>query len=66
MHNERVGAAVQVRLQGPLFTSLEDWRRSQPKILARSEALRILIERALTSGKSQRRGRCLPSSREAS
>jgi hypothetical protein len=66
MHNEGVGAAVQVRLQGPLFTSLENWRRSQPKILPRSEALRILIERALAPDQTRRRGRCLTSSREAS
>jgi hypothetical protein len=40
-------AAVQVRLRGPLYIALEDWRRSRPKIPARSEALRQLIERAL-------------------
>jgi hypothetical protein len=26
------GAAVQVRLEGPLFAELENWRRAQPKI----------------------------------
>ncbi len=41
------GAAVQVRLRGPLYAALENWRRSQPKIPARSEALRHLIEVAL-------------------
>jgi len=41
------GAAVQVRLQGQLYRALENWRRSQPKIPARSEALRELLERAL-------------------
>ena len=30
------GAAVQVRLDGPLFVALEDWRRAQPKIIPRS------------------------------
>jgi hypothetical protein len=40
-------AAVQVRLQGQLHRALENWRRSQPKIPARSEALRELLERAL-------------------
>ena len=40
-------AAVQVRLSGAAFTSLENWRRSQQKIPARSEALRFLVERAL-------------------
>ncbi len=44
----KTGAAVQVRLQGPLYRALENWRRSRPKIPARSEAqLRELLERAL-------------------
>jgi hypothetical protein len=41
------GGAVQVRVRGPLFEQLENWRRSQPKIPSRSEALRLLIEQAL-------------------
>ena len=41
------GAAVQVRLEGPLFAELENWRRAQPKIVPRSWALRQLLERAL-------------------
>jgi hypothetical protein len=41
------GAAVQVRLDGPLFVALEDWRRAQPKIVPRSWALKQLLERAL-------------------
>jgi hypothetical protein len=40
-------AAVQVRLEGPLYQRLENWRRSRPKIPARSEALRELLGRAL-------------------
>ena len=43
------GAAVQVRLDGPLFAELEDWRRAQPKIVPRSWALRQLLERALAA-----------------
>jgi hypothetical protein len=46
-NNPEFAAAVQVRLSGATFTSLENWRRSQQKIPARSEALRILVERAL-------------------
>ncbi len=42
--------AVFVRLRGPLFDQLEDWRRSQAAIPSRSEALRALIERALADG----------------
>jgi hypothetical protein len=41
------GAAVQVRLEGQLFAELENWRRTQPKIVSRSWALRQLLERAL-------------------
>jgi hypothetical protein len=40
-------AAVQVRLRGTVFDLLENWRRSQPKIPSRSEAMRLLIELAL-------------------
>ena len=48
------GAAVQVRLDGPLFAELENWRRAQPKIVPRSWALKQLLERALADCK--RRG----------
>jgi hypothetical protein len=46
-YSDVTGAAVQVRLEGPLFAELENWRRAQPKILSRSWALRQLLERAL-------------------
>jgi hypothetical protein len=46
--SDLTGAAVQVRLEGPLFEELENWRRAQPKIVPRSWALRRLLERALT------------------
>ena len=40
------GAAVQVRLDGPLFVALEDWRRAQPKIVpARGRSSSCLSER---------------------
>jgi hypothetical protein len=38
---------IQGRVPDQLFERLEDWRRSQPKIPSRAEALRLLIERAL-------------------
>ena len=44
---DKTSAAVQVRLRGPLYQVLENWRRSQPKIPPRSEALRELLARAL-------------------
>jgi hypothetical protein len=37
----------QVRLSGPIFISVENWRRSQEKIPSRSEAIRQLLERVL-------------------
>jgi len=43
------GAAVFVRLRGSLYERLENWRRSQPTIPSRSDALRSLIEQALTA-----------------
>ena len=41
----RVNAAVQVRLTGAEFDSLENWRRAQGKIPPRSEAIREAIRR---------------------
>ena len=38
-------AAVQVRLSGAEFDSLENWRRAQGKIPPRSEAIREAIRR---------------------
>jgi hypothetical protein len=43
--NPESGAAVQVRLTGSEFASLENWRRSQKKIPPRSEAIREAIRR---------------------
>jgi hypothetical protein len=40
--------AVQVRLTGPELEDLENWRRAQGKIPARSEALRQAIRRLVT------------------
>jgi hypothetical protein len=46
--DRRQNAAVQLRL-GPLFQLVEDWRRSQPKIPPRSEAIRELVRLALNA-----------------
>jgi hypothetical protein len=40
-------AAVRLQLEGPIFVLVEDWRRSQPKIPSRNEAIRLLLQRAL-------------------
>ena len=43
------GAAVQVRLEGPLFAALENWRRAQPRLSpARGRSGNCLSERWLT------------------
>ena len=57
MHPNPVsGAAVQVRLTGTEFDSLENWRRAQEKIPPRSEAIREAIRRLVkqhsTSGEA--------------
>jgi hypothetical protein len=45
MHKD--AAAVRLALEGPDFALVEDWRRSQPKIPSRNEAIRLLLRRAL-------------------
>jgi hypothetical protein len=42
-----LGADVRLKLNGPIFLAIENWRRSQKKIPCRSEAIRQLVERAL-------------------
>jgi hypothetical protein len=45
MHEQT--AIVRLPLEGPIFALVEDWRRSQPKIPSRNEAIRLLLRRAL-------------------
>ena len=45
MHEQT--AAVRLQLEGPIFALVEDWRRSQPKIPSRNEAIRLLLQGAL-------------------
>jgi hypothetical protein len=45
MHEQT--AVVRLPLKGPIFALVEDWRRSQPKIPSRNEAIRLLLWRAL-------------------
>jgi hypothetical protein len=40
-------AVVRLPLKGSMFVLVEDWRRSQPKIPSRNEAVRLLLRRAL-------------------
>jgi hypothetical protein len=45
MHEQT--AVVRLPLEGPIFALVEDWRRSQPKIPSRNEAVRMLLWQAL-------------------
>ena len=45
MHEQT--AAVRLQLEGPICALVEDWRRSQPKIPSRNEAIRLLLWQAL-------------------
>jgi hypothetical protein len=47
------GAAVRFQLEGPIFAQIEDWRRAQPKIPSRPEAIRQLLKRALCVAEQQ-------------
>lgn len=40
---------MQITLDGELDSRLEDWRRKQPKIPAKTEAIRMLLRIALGS-----------------
>jgi hypothetical protein len=48
-------SAVQVRLEPPLSTDLENWRRAQVNIPHRSEAMRELLRRGLAADSTDRR-----------
>lgn len=45
--------AVNVRLDRAALTLLDDWRRVQPNLPTRPEAIRRLIELGLEAGKQQ-------------
>jgi metal-responsive CopG/Arc/MetJ family transcriptional regulator len=46
-------AEVRLELEDQLFTKIENWRRGRPKIPSRSEAVRQLLEQALTAAQKQ-------------
>jgi hypothetical protein len=46
---------VQLRLGPPVLERVEDWRRRQPEIPPRSEAVRTLLERGLDAERNARR-----------
>lgn len=46
--------AIYTRVGGKLRDQFENWRRAQPEIPPRSEALRSLLDKALTAPGSDR------------
>ena len=46
----QTGEMVATRVQPELLKRLDEWRREQPDLPSRPEALRRLAEKALTSG----------------
>jgi hypothetical protein len=56
MHDDRSlehRAEVRLRLEGPIFNSIEAWRRLQPKIPSFAQAVRELLKRGLRDGDEQ-------------
>jgi hypothetical protein len=45
--------AVNVRLERPSIVALDDWRREQPDLPSRPEAIRRLIEAGLKATKAE-------------
>jgi hypothetical protein len=48
MHSSpNASADVRLKLNGPIFVAVENWRRSQQKIPCRSDAIRQLVQQGL-------------------
>jgi hypothetical protein len=47
MQDAKKIAHVRIELQGLTLRKVEDWRRLQPKIPSRNEAVRLLLAQAL-------------------
>jgi hypothetical protein len=61
MHDDGLvqpSAAVRLHLDGSIFAQVEDWRRSQPRIPSRAEAVRLLVEYALAGPDTPRPPEC--------
>jgi hypothetical protein len=46
--SSKESAAIRLDLEGPIFESIENWRRSHSKIPSRADAVRQLLEQALS------------------
>jgi hypothetical protein len=47
LEDEREATAIQTRFDGPDFARIENWRRSQARIPALAETVRMLVKRGL-------------------
>jgi hypothetical protein len=47
------GTPIQVRTQPDQLAAIDDWRRKQPDLPSRAEAIRRLVEQALAAGKKR-------------
>jgi hypothetical protein len=48
---------LQMRVSGDFLRTVDDWRRKQPELPSRSEAIRRLVQQALTSRTTKLRAR---------
>jgi hypothetical protein len=56
MRNKEPIAAAKFRLEGRTLSLIENWRRTQPKIPSRTEAIRRLVERATSELNAEKAG----------
>lgn len=59
MHEQSSGGpnrAIQVRLQDNLLLAIENFRRGEPDVPTRPEAVRRLVQRALMAAQQQAEG----------
>jgi len=47
------GTPIQVRMQREPLDAVDEWRRKQPDLPSRAEAIRRLVEQALAAGKKR-------------
>jgi hypothetical protein len=50
----RIGVQIGMRWQPDILSAIDDWRREQPDLPSRPDAIRRLVEQALAAGKGKR------------
>ena len=46
-HAEKPDVSVNMKMSAEFVTRIDDWRRVQPKLPSRNEAIRVLVSKAL-------------------